>query len=137
MSILGLIRWKPRHLLAAWSTYWAGLALVTLGPAALAILRITVPEGAKGSVAANFGDAGLQLVVKSGDVTTWFGQASVSSVALWLAGPPLLLWLAWLAARPSPRQESEVDTQSVPLLRDAPISPPDRERSKKERVDRS
>jgi hypothetical protein len=136
MSILGLSQWKARHLLAAWSAYWAGLALVTLGPAALAILRVTVPEGAKGSVSANFGDAGLQLVVKSGEATTWFGQASVVSVAMWLAAPPLLLWLAWLATRPR-RRDVEVDAQSVHLLSDAPISLYDRERPKEERVDRN
>lgn len=137
MKLLELRHWKPRHLLAAWSAYWAGLMLVTLGPAALAILRVTVPNGAKGSVSANFGDAGLQLVVKSGEVTTWFGQASVGSVALWLAAPPLLLWLAWLATRPARRHEAEPDTMSVPLLRDAPISLYDRERPKEEKIDRS
>jgi hypothetical protein len=136
MSILGLSQWKPRHLLAAWSTYWAGLALVTLGPAALAILRVTVPEGAKGSVSANFGDAGLQLVVKAADATIWFGQASVVSVVTWLAAPPLLLWLAWLATRPR-RHDVELDTQPVRLLNDAPVSLYDRERPKEERVDRN
>jgi hypothetical protein len=137
MSFLGLSRWKPRHLLAAWSAYWAGLALVTLGPAALAILRVTVPEGAKGSVAANFGDAGLELIVKTGEVTTWVGHASVVSIALWLAAPPLLLWIAWLATRPAPHHEAQLDTQPVQLLRDAPISLYDRERPKEERVDRN
>jgi threonine/homoserine/homoserine lactone efflux protein len=136
MSFLELSRWKPRHLLAAWSAYWAGLALVTLGPAALAILRVTVPKGAKGSVAANFGDAGLELVVKSAGVTTWFGQASVVSVALWLAAPPLLLWIAWLATRPARRHDAQLDDRPVELLRDAPISLHDRERPKEERVDR-
>ncbi|MEO5817253.1 MAG: hypothetical protein ABIT20_18445 [Gemmatimonadaceae bacterium] len=137
MSILGLSQWKPRHLLAAWSAYWAGLALATLGPAALAILRVTVPEGAKGSVSANVGDTGFQIVVKAGEVTTWIGQASLVSIALWLAAPPLLLWLAWLATRPARREEVTLDTQPVHLLRDAPISLYDRERPKEERIDRS
>ncbi|MDB4891538.1 MAG: hypothetical protein JWL61_3393 [Gemmatimonadetes bacterium] len=137
MTFLGLSQWKPRHLLAAWSAYWAGLALVTLGPAALAIMRVTIPEGAKGSVAANFGDAGLELVVKSAEVTTYLGHASVVSVALWLAAPPLLLWIAWLATRPARRHEEELDTQPVQLLRDAPISLYDRERPNEEKVDRN
>jgi hypothetical protein len=136
MNVLGLSQWKPRHLLAAWSAYWAGLVLVTLGPAAVAILRVTVPEGAKGSVSANVGDAGFQLVVKSGEATSWLGQASIASVALWLAAPPLLLWLAWLATRPR-RRDVELDTQTVRLLSDAPISLYDRERPKEERVDRN
>ncbi len=129
--------WKPRHLLAAWSAYWAGLALAALGPAALAILRVTVPEGAKGSVSANVGDAGLQIVVKAGEVTTWIGQASLVSIALWVAAPPLLLWLAWLATRPARGDAVPLDTQPVQLLRDAPISLYDRERLKEERVDRT
>ncbi|MEO7371459.1 MAG: hypothetical protein ABIZ69_11375 [Ilumatobacteraceae bacterium] len=137
MNILGLSKWKPRHLLAAWSAYWAGLALVTLGPAVVAIMRVTLPEGAKGSVSANLGDAGLQLVVKSGEVTTWFGQASVASVALWLAVPPLLLWLAWLATRPRRREDVELTGESVRLLRDAPVSLYDRARPKEERIDRN
>jgi hypothetical protein len=136
MSFLGVSQWKPRHLLAAWSAYWAGLGLVTLGPAAIAILRVTLPEGAKGSVAANVGDAGFQLAVKSGEITTWFGQASITSVALWLAAPPLLLWLAWLATRPR-RRDLALDAPSVPLLRDAPISLYDREKPTEERVDRN
>jgi hypothetical protein len=53
---LGLSRWKPRHLLAAWSAYWAGLVLVELGPAIVLILRVALPAGAKGSVSASFGD---------------------------------------------------------------------------------
>jgi hypothetical protein len=128
-------RWKPRHLLAAWSAYWAGLVLVTLGPAAVAILRVTVPEGAKGTVSANLGDAGLELLVKSGEVTTWLGQASVASVVLWLGAPPLLLWLAWLATRPR-RRDVELDAPSGHLLSDAPLSPYDREPPKEQRVDR-
>ena len=137
MTFLGLGQWKPRHLLAAWSAYWAGLALVTLGPAALAILRVTVPEGAKGSVSANLGDAGFQLLVKSGEVTTYLGQASVTSVALWIAAPPLLMWLAWLATRPKRGHEAGLEGPSAKLLPDARVSAYDRERPKEERVDRN
>jgi hypothetical protein len=88
-------------------------------------------------VAANLGDAGFQLVIKSGEATTWIGHASVVSVALWIAGPPLLLWLAWVATRPARRLDADLDSQSPPLLRDAPVSPYDRERPKEERVDRT
>lgn len=110
---------------------------MTLGPAALAILRVTVPEGAKGSVAANVGDKGFELIIKSGEATTWAGHASVVSVALWIAGPPLLIWLAWLATRPARRLDGALDSQATPLLRDAPISLYERERPKEESVDRN
>ena len=36
-----LSRWKPRHLLGAWSAWWAGLAAATLGPAARAVWEVT------------------------------------------------------------------------------------------------
>jgi threonine/homoserine/homoserine lactone efflux protein len=136
MKFLELSAWKPRHLLTAWSAYWAGLAAVTLGPAALAILRVTVPEGAKGSVAANVGDKGFELIIKAGEAVVWAGQASIASVALWIAGPPLLIWLAWLVTRPARGLDATLDAQTTPLLRDAPASLYDRERAKEESVDR-
>lgn len=129
-------RWKPRHLLGAWSAYWAGLGLVTLGPAVLSILRVTVPAGAKGSVSATFDNTMFHLVVKSGETTLWSGSAEAMSMALWIALPPLALWLTWLAVRPSRRGDVEVGDESTRLLRDAPLPLHDRERPREERVDR-
>ena len=133
----GLSRWRPRHLLAAWSAYWAGLVVVTLGPALLSILRVTIPEGAKGTVSANFGDSGFSLIVKAGEAAIWSGSAQASSIAFWIAGPPLLLWLAWLVARPARRVDVTPDSVPERLLHDAPISLYDRERPTRERVDRN
>lgn len=96
----GLHRWRWQHLLGAWVTYWAGLALVTLGPFARAAWRITqLPEG-HGTISAGLENTIVRLVAIADGVTVWTGSAHLTTVALWVAGPPLLIWLAWLARRP-------------------------------------
>jgi threonine/homoserine/homoserine lactone efflux protein len=79
----------------------------------------------------------FSLVVKGGEATIWSGSAQASSMVLWIAGPPLLLWLAWLATRPARRADVAPDTAPERLLSDAPVSLYDRERPREERVDRN
>lgn len=100
-----LSRWRPRHLLAAWSGYWLTLGIVTLGPLVPAVLRAT-RAGAKGSITAAMGDNGLQLTVIDGGTTLWSGTASLLSLVFWIFGPPIVLWIVWLARRPSPAGDS-------------------------------
>lgn len=88
------------HLLGAWGAYWVGLAGITLGPFALRMWELTRP-GVHGSASLSIGDAGVSLIALKDNVTVWSGVAPLLEVALWIAGPPLLLWLAWLALRPS------------------------------------
>jgi len=97
-----LSRWRPGHLLAAWSTYWAGLAAVAFTPLVLAILRATRAGGPPGSanVSASFGDAGISVTVSRAGRTVFAGAAGLLPIALWIAVPPLLLWALWLWARP-------------------------------------
>jgi hypothetical protein len=95
----GLGRWRPRHLLMGWGIYWALLACFTLGSGALAVWRMTRPDR-HGSVSASFDDGLLRVSVIGDGVTAWSGSADLGTLALWIAGPPLLLWLAWLASRP-------------------------------------
>jgi hypothetical protein len=93
-------RWRTRDLFLSWGVYWAVLALVTLGPAARAIWRAThMPEG-QGSVGVNFGNWVFNLTVGVGGSTVYTGSIHMLALALWFAGPPLLIWLAWIAARP-------------------------------------
>lgn len=100
MAIPGLSRWRPRHLLGAWSAWWAGLAAATLGPAARAVWHVThLPEG-QGSASLSFEDGILTLVTSAGGFPAYTGTASLLGIGLWIAGPPLLLWAAWLASRP-------------------------------------
>lgn len=98
-----LRRWRPRHLLLAWIAYWVGLAAVTLGPIIPVIARAT-SANSKGNISASFGDQGLSLTILTDGVTAWSGTASFASIALWIVGPPLLLWLVWFARR-KPRDE--------------------------------
>lgn len=132
-----LSRWKPRHLLVAWSAYWVGLIAVTLGPAIVSILRVAVPAGAKGDASANYGDGMLHLVINSNGTTLWSGAASVVTIALWLAGPPLLLWLAWLVARPARRSNAPVEGSSPSrMLGESTLPVHDRETPARQTVDR-
>ncbi len=108
---MGLLRrWQAKHLLLAWVVYWIVLALVALRPAIAMILRaVNAPKGL-GSISAGVADgiATLTVVAKG---QTWTGSTSLTSLALWLAGPPLLLWLVWLVTRraPVPAREGERD----------------------------
>jgi hypothetical protein len=131
-----LSRWKPRHLLAAWSAYWVGLIAVKLGPAIVSILRVTVPAGAKGDASANLGDGGLNVVIHGNGTTVWSGTASVVSIALWLAVPPLLLWLAWLIARPAPPSMKSMESSSSRMLGEDNLPRYDRETPSRQTVDR-
>jgi hypothetical protein len=93
-------RWRPRHLLAAWGVYWAALAGVVLGrPAQLAWRLANGPEG-QGTASAGFENAVLHLRIADDAGHAWAGSAHLLTIALWVAGPPLLLWLLWLALRP-------------------------------------
>lgn len=76
-----LRRWGHRQLLTSWVVYWVGLLGVIAAPAILEWWRLQ-RANAHGTV--------------SVDIT-----AGVLEMALWVAGPPLLIALLWLAVRPS------------------------------------
>lgn len=127
--MIGLIRrWRPRHLLLSWISYWLLLAGVTLGQAVPAILKAT-SAGGKGSINGSFGDQGLSLTVLADGATQWSGSASFTTIALWLVGPPLLLWLVWFARR-TPRDDmrtpaSALDAPNAKALSEGPAQPVD------------
>ena len=137
--MFGMSRWRPRQLLTAWAAYWATLFVVTLGSAVVTALRVAVPEGAKGSISAGFGDGGFTLKMTSAGTTVWNGSVSLTSAALWIAGPPLLIWLAWLVSRPArpPVPGDRVESPDVRALGEGPMSPLDfgrvREREERDR----
>ncbi|HET6700732.1 MAG TPA: hypothetical protein VFH14_02950 [Gemmatimonadaceae bacterium] len=95
-----LRRWRPRHLLLAWVTYWVLALLFALRSAIASIWRVTTDPDAHGSISAGITDGILTLTVSEGARVVWEGSASVMSIVLWVAGPPLLLFLLWLAVRP-------------------------------------
>lgn len=98
---LSIRRLGVGHLVGAWGAYWVGLAGVTLAPFARWVVDLNRIPGSHGSASLSIGDAGVTLAALRDNVTVWSGVAPLLDVALWIAGPPLLLWLAWLALRPS------------------------------------
>jgi len=96
-----LSRWRPYQLLLAWTAYWVLLVAVTLGPALPAILRAT-REGGHGEINASFSDTVMSFTVKEAGQITWTGSVHFLTAALWVALPPLALWILWLRERSRP-----------------------------------
>src|SRR6185295_15417561 len=101
---------KIRGLIGSWVAYWAVLAAVKLGPAAVAIWRATHAGEGQGSFAINFGNGAFTLTVTERGQQIYTGTASLVAIALWIAGPPLLAWIVWAVSRRnadhvSPREE--------------------------------
>ena len=90
-------RWRPRHLLYAWVTYWVLLALYALGPAALAFQRGTDKPHGKLGATAGFEDDKLYGTITDGAATLWHATIPFTEAVLWVVLPPLILWLLWLA----------------------------------------
>ena len=87
--MIPLRQWRAHHLFRSWLVYWAGLLAVSAWRPLLEYWRITRSPSGHGSVSYSF-------------------QGTALSLALWIAAPPLLLFLVWLATRTrEPRQSSE------------------------------
>jgi len=87
---------RVRTLFAAWIAYWTVLGITTLTPAVLAIWRATHAPQDQGSVGANYSDGAFTLTVSTFGRQTYVGSIHLLALALWVAGPPLLAWLAWV-----------------------------------------
>ena len=78
--MISIRRWQARHLFLSWTAYWfALLAFVTWRPL-VEYWRITRSPGGHGTVGLTYSGGALQA-------------------ALWIAGPALLIFLAWLGTR--------------------------------------
>jgi hypothetical protein len=97
---LSLRHWRPRHLLLAWVAYWVVALVIALRSAIASIWRVTSDPDAHGNISAGVTDGVFSLTVAEPTGVAWQGSASVMSIVLWAAGPPLLLFLLWLAVRP-------------------------------------
>ena len=97
MRFRRLAEWRPVHLVVAWCAYWLVLALSALGPVLPTLWQVTRP-GARGSVSASVGDGVARFSVMRDGAAAWTGQVPLDTLALWLALPPLLLWVVWLRA---------------------------------------
>lgn len=101
--------WGWRSLVGAWGAYWAGLAGVTLGPFALYVWKLARQAGKHGTVSLSLGDEGFHLTALRDGAVAWSGTVGVGTFALWVAVPPLAIWLVWLLMRPSPRPSAPAD----------------------------
>ncbi|HLB09044.1 MAG TPA: hypothetical protein VK617_05900 [Gemmatimonadaceae bacterium] len=101
MITLDVRRWNVRHLVGASAAYWAALAATTLAPFARVVLPLVQRSGQHGTVSASFGNGGINLSALEDGITVYTASASLPVIAFWIAGPPLALWLIWLALRPS------------------------------------
>jgi hypothetical protein len=93
-----LSQWKPRKLFAAWGLYWIGLIGVTLGRAIEPIMRATSGKNGTGSIGLSFDNSVFVLKVQKFGTTIYTGSADLLTIALWVAVPPLILFLLWLRA---------------------------------------
>jgi hypothetical protein len=90
----------------AWSAYWGTLVPAWLAAPALAMWRLSrLGEGGGGSVSAGVSNWVANLSIAQNGASVWTGSASLFTIALWIVGPPLALWVAWIASRP-PRREA-------------------------------
>jgi len=130
LTMLTLSHWRPANLFAAWGAYWAGLAAVTLTPAALAVLRATSSGAHPSSVNASLGDHGISITVMEAGRQTYVASAHVLPAALLIAVPPLALFALWLWRRSRALAEVPESTPPAALGVPAPdLAPPPRPES--------
>ena len=87
--MISIRRWQARHLFIAWGVYWAGLLAVVAARPLIEYWRITRLPGGHGTIKYTF-DGGML------------------APSLWIAGPPLALFLIWLATRERQRTGERV-----------------------------
>jgi hypothetical protein len=84
----------------SWAAYWVVLAAIELGPLVGAVWRATRGSGSNNAVSASMSNTVLSVTVAHAGQTTWSGSISLTVLALWIAVPPLLVWIFWAASRP-------------------------------------
>jgi hypothetical protein len=78
--VLSIRRWRAAHLFGSWIAYWILLIAYTAWRPLLEFWRINRTPGGHGSVSYTYSGSPLRA-------------------ALWIAGPPLALFLLWIATR--------------------------------------
>jgi hypothetical protein len=90
---------RPRHLLAAWAIWWIVL-LLRLTPAVVAVWKATRAAPGEGNVRLSIDNGIIDLVATIRGQTVWSGSTSFLSIVLLVAGPPLVMWVVWMAVKP-------------------------------------
>jgi len=91
--------WSAGKLFASWFAYWILLIGIGLGPAIAAIWRVSGATKDQGTAALSFDNGAFSLKVINAGTTIYSGSIHLLPLTLFVAGPPLLLWLAWFASR--------------------------------------
>lgn len=110
MARLPRRRWATRHLVVAWCAYWLVLVVAVLGRPALLTWRLSHDAGSHGGASASITNDVVALTVTQRGATRWAGSASFLAIALWLAVPPLLLFVAWWRGRPARAADPRADS---------------------------
>lgn len=97
---MALRDWKARHLLGIWSAYWVALLVAAALPAARVVVPLLQDPRSHGSVSMRYAEGSLAFTATRSATEVWIGSVSLVAAALWIALPPLALWLAWLVRRP-------------------------------------
>lgn len=99
-------RLRVRDLVATWAVYWLVLSLQLI-PLAEAIWRATQAGTGKGEVTASIADWVCSVTVKLAGAPIYTASRHLLGLALIVAGPPMALWLLWVATRPRPVESRE------------------------------
>jgi hypothetical protein len=83
-----------RLVLGIWGTYWALLAAYFAIPLAVAVRRATSAPSGQGNVSVSLGNNGFTVTVLLKGATIYSATMHLITTLLWIAGPPLLVWLA-------------------------------------------
>jgi hypothetical protein len=103
-------RLRPAHVALATAAYWIALTALNLSDAIAAAWQVSRLPPTHGSISASLSNTLLQVTIAKDGVSLWSGGASLGALALWIAGPPLLLALT---ARWTRQVESAGDTGPV------------------------
>lgn len=121
-------RWRLSHLVGAWLAYWVLLITAVVWRAIPIIWRVSRADG-HGSASGGFENGTLQAKVMDGTNAVWTGSVSLTTAALWLVVPPLVLWVLWLAAQGrDDAVETVPDARRDALGEGSPQMPAQRER---------
>lgn len=105
--------WSVRTLVAGWAGYWALFAAATLAkPIGLAAKLANQPPNS-GDASFNIGNSGITASIHSYGHEVWSLHTTWFALALWIAGPPLLIWGAWVWRRSSVASASVVSNTTV------------------------
>lgn len=92
-------RWRARHLFSLWFMYWVVLAAVALSRP-LGILWGLTHTGVHGDARLGADGGAVSMTVHTAHGPAWSGHIGYLPLTLWIALPPLLLWVWWIASRP-------------------------------------